>query len=150
MDLFPCGGFSSLSFIHEAAQQHNASQDTRPLIVLYVGDYDPAGVLIDKSLERELREHLRSDIDMDFQRIAINEEQVEQYDLPTKPRKEGDKRSQHLKYTVEAEAMPARDLRALLRLHVETLLPENALHVAKVAEQSERRHIAKMAAMMGG
>ena len=150
VDLFPCGGFSSLSFIHEAAQQHNASQDKRPLIVLYVGDYDPAGVLIDKSLERELREHLRSDIDMDFQRIAINEEQVEQYDLPTKPRKEGDKRSQHLKYTVEAEAMPARDLRALLRLHVETLLPENALHVAKVAEQSERRHIAKMAAMMGG
>ena len=41
-------------------------------------------------------------------------------------------------------------MRALLRLHVETLLPENALHVAKVAEQSERRHIAKMAAMMGG
>ena len=150
VDLFPCGGFSSLSFVHEAAQTHNASQDTRPLIVLYVGDYDPAGVLIDQSLERELREHLRSDIDMDFQRIAINEEQVEQYDLPTKPRKEGDKRSQHLKYTVEAEAMPARDLRALLRLHVETLLPENALHVAKVAEQSERRHIAKMAAMMGG
>ena len=148
VDLFPCGGFSSLSFIHEAAQQHNASQDTRPLIVLYVGDYDPAGVLIDQSLERELREHLRADIDMDFRRIAINEEQVEQYELPTKPRKEGDKRSQHLKYTVEAEAMPARDLRALLRLHVETLLPEYALHVAKVAEQSERRHIAKMAGLL--
>ena len=147
VDLFPCGGFSSLSFIHEAAQQHNASQDTRPLIVLYVGDYDPAGVLIDQSLERELREHLRADIDMDFRRIAINEEQVEQYELPTKPRKEGDKRSQHLTYTVEAEAMPARDLRALLRLHVETLLPENALHVAKTAEQSERRHIAKMAGL---
>ena len=150
VDLFPCGGFSSLSFIHEAAQQHNASDDTRPLVVLYVGDYDPAGVLIDQSLEREMREHLRNGIELDFRRIAINEEQVEVYDLPTKPRKEGDKRSQHLKYTVEAEAMPARDLRALLRLHVETLLPENALHVAKVAEQSERRHIAKMAAMMGG
>ena len=148
VDLFPCGGFSSLSFIHEAAQQHNASQDTRPLIVLYVGDYDPAGVLIDQSLERELREHLRADIDMDFRRIAINEEQVEKYHLPTKPRKEDDKRSQHLTYTVEAEAMPARDLRALLRLHVETLLPENALHVAKVAEQSERRHIAKMAGLL--
>lgn len=147
VDLFPCGGFSSLSFVHEAAQTHNASQDTRPLIVLYVGDYDPAGVLIDKSLERELREHLRADIDMDFRRIAINEEQVEKYHLPTKPRKEDDKRSQHLTYTVEAEAMPARDLRALLRLHVETLLPENALHVAKVAEQSERSHIAKMAGL---
>lgn len=148
VDLFPCGGFSSLSFVHEAAQQHNLSNDDRPLIVLYVGDYDPAGVLIDQSLERELREHLRPSIDMDFRRIAINEEQVEDYDLPTKPRKDGDKRSQHLAYTVEAEAMPARDLRALLRMHVETLLPENALHVAKVAEQSERTHIAKIAALL--
>ena len=147
VDLFPCGGFSSLSFVHEAAEQHNTNQDKRPLIVLYVGDYDPAGVLIDQSLERELREHLRADIDMDFRRIAINEKQVEEYDLPTKPRKEGDKRSQHIKYTVEAEAMPARDLRDLLRTHVEALLPENALHVAKVAEQSERRHIAKMAGL---
>ena len=147
VSLYPCGGFASLSFAHAAAEEHNGDGDTRPLIVLYVGDYDPAGVLIDQSLERELREHLRADIDMDFRRIAINEEQVEQYELPTKPRKEGDKRSQHLTYTVEAEAMPARDLRALLRLHVETLLPENALHVAKVAEQSERRHIAKMAGL---
>lgn len=53
VDLFPCGGFASLSFVHSAAQQHNASADARPLIVLYVGDLDPAGVLIDVSLERD-------------------------------------------------------------------------------------------------
>ena len=150
VDLFPCGGFSSLSFIHEAAQQHNASDDTRPLVVLYVGDYDPAGVLIDQSLEREMREHLRNGIELDFRRIAINEEQVEVYDLPTKPRKEGDKRSQHVTYTVEAEAMPARDLRGILRVEVEALLPEDALRIAQVAEASEREHIARMAVVMGG
>ncbi|MDB5743068.1 MAG: hypothetical protein JWR68_1383 [Polaromonas sp.] len=147
VSLFPCGGFSSLSFIHAAAQQHNALKDKRPLVVFYIGDLDPAGVLIDVSLEKELREHLHSDIELDFRRIAINEEQVEEYDLPTKPRKEGDKRSQHVKYTVEAEAMPARDLRSILRIEVECLLPENALDVAKVAEQSERQHLRNMAAM---
>ena len=84
--------------------------------------------------------------DIDFRRIAVNEEQVETYDLPTKPRKDGDKRSQHLTYSVEAEAMPASTLRRILRLEVETLLPENALQVAKVAEQSERNHLARMAA----
>jgi hypothetical protein len=146
VDLYPCGGFASLSFVHAAAQFHNASQDTRPLVIVYVGDYDPAGVLIDVTLERELREHLRHDIDIDFRRIAVNEEQVETYDLPTKPRKDGDKRSQHLTYSVEAEAMPASTLRRILRLEVETLLPENALQVAKVAEQSERNHLARMAA----
>ena len=147
VDLYPCGGFSSLSFVHAAAQSHNASDDARPRVIVYVGDYDPAGVLIDVALERELREHLKSSIDLDFRRIAINEEQVEVYDLPTKPRKEGDKRSQQVTYSVEAEAMPARDLRYLLRSEVEYLLPEGALAVSKVAEQSERQHLQRMAAM---
>ena len=147
VDLYPCGGFTSLSFVHAAAQFHNASHDKRPLVIVYVGDYDPAGVLIDVALQRELREHLRADIELDFRRIGINEEQVELYDLPTKPRKDGDKRSQHVTFSVEAEAMPARDLRGILRLEVESLLPENALDVAKVAEQSERKHLDNMAAM---
>ncbi len=148
--LYPCGGFSSLSFVHEAAESRNNSGDDRPLIVLYVGDFDPAGVLIDVALERELRLHLNSAIDMDFIRIAINEEQVEAYDLPTKPRKVGDKRSRHIAYTVEAEAMPAKILRAILCDQVDALLPPHALAVAKVAEQSEREHLRKMAAMLGG
>ena len=145
VDLFPCGGFSSLSFVHSAAQQHNTSADTRPLVVLYVGDYDPAGVLIDVALKRELREHLRSEIGLIFRRIAITEEQVEEHDLPKKPRKDGDKRSQQITFTVEAEAMPAKTLRAILREEVELLLPEGALHTAKVAEQSELAHIERMA-----
>jgi hypothetical protein len=147
VDLYPCGGFTSLSFVHAAAQSHNACADPRPLVIVYVGDFDPAGVLIDVALERELRQHLRSDIELDFRRIAINEEQIEAFDLPTKPRKEGDKRSQHVTYSVEAEAMRASDLRYLLRSQVEHLLPEDALHTAKVAEQSERQHLRNMAAM---
>ena len=54
----------------------------------------------------------------------------------------------HVQETVEAEAMPARILRDLLRDHVEEFLPVNALRVAKVAERSERAHIDRMAALM--
>ena len=147
VSLFPCGGFSSLSFVHEAAQQHNQSGDTRPLMVFYVGDYDPAGVLIDVALQREMRKHLKAEIELTFVRIGINEEQVQLYDLSTKPRKDGDKRSQHMTYTVEAEAMPARILRRLLRGRVEALLPPGALASSKVAEQSEREQIKRMAVL---
>ena len=150
VDLYPCGGFSSLSFVHQAAESRNYSGDYRDLKVIYVGDFDPAGVLIDVALERELRLHLDDAIDLDFIRIAINEDQVEAYDLPTKPRKAGDKRSLHVARTVEAEAMPARILRGMLRREVEALLPPDALAVAKVAEKSEREHLRKMAAMLGG
>lgn len=150
VDLYPCGGFSSLSFVHYAAEQHNQSGDDRPLFIFYIGDYDPAGVLIDKSLERELRLHLDSNIDMSFNRIAINEKQIIDHDLPTKPRKKSDVRSQHVTATVEAEAMPAHILRGILRENIESLLPEGALHAAKIAEQSEREGLRMLANRMGG
>lgn len=138
VDLFPCGGFASLSFAHSAAENHNHANDGRPLIIFYIGDYDPAGVLIDVALERELRSHLEPSIELSFRRIGINVDQIARYDLPTKPRKVADIRSLQVEATVEAEAMPARTLRALLRDRIEELLPEGALAAAKVAEESER------------
>jgi hypothetical protein len=151
VSLFPCGGFSSLSFVHEAAEQHNALlDDWRPLQIFYVGDYDPAGVLIDRSLEQEMRRHLSDDVELIFERIAINLDQIEEFDLPTKPRKESDIRSKEVKFSVEAEAMPAGTMRRILREKVEGLLPKNALYVAKVAEQSERAHLRKMAEFLDG
>ena len=150
VDLFPCGGFSSLSFVHEAASQHNNSDDWRPLQIFFIGDYDPAGVLIDRSLEKEMRQHLSDDIELRFERIGINLDQIEEFSLPTKPRKESDARSQHIAFTVEAEAMPAGIMRQILREKVEALLPENALAVARVAEQSERAHLLEMAQFLHG
>jgi hypothetical protein len=150
VSLFPCGGFTSLSFAHSAAEQHNNSGDSRPLIVFYIGDHDPAGVLIDISLKKELRLHLKPEIDMHFGRIAINERQINEYDLPTKPRKKTDKRSQQIDFTVEAEAMPANILRSILRYEIENLLPAGALAAAKVAEESERNGLMILASQAGG
>ncbi len=138
VSLYPCGGFSSITFAHDAAQAMNDADDGRETVIFYVGDYDPAGVLIDVALERELRAHLHNDVRMRFVRLGITREQVEEYDLPTKPRKAGDRRALQVEYTVEAEAMPANTLRDLLRERIESLLPERALEVAKVAEEHER------------
>lgn len=148
VDLYPCGGFASLSFMYEAAESINRSGDTRPLYVFYVGDYDPAGVLIDQNVQKGLREHLNPAIDLVFTRIGINEEQIDLYNLPTKPRKAGDARSKEVKSTVEAEALPAHLLRGMLREHVEALLPSGALESVKVAEQSERDHLRRMARLL--
>jgi hypothetical protein len=95
------------------------------------------------ALERELRRHLEPhpDIRLSFERIAITEEQIAEDDLPTKPRKEGDKRAQHVTATVEAEAMPAGVLRQLPRDRIEALLPPRALQITKVVENAERNQI---------
>lgn len=151
VSLYPSAGFASLSFLYETALTMNGVyQDGRPVTIFYVGDYDPAGVLIDRKIEEELRQHLRPDVDMTFERLGITREQIEVYDLPTKPRKDGDKRSPEVEFTVEAEAMPARTLRRLLRDRIEELLPARALEVARIAEQSERDGLLRFARLYEG
>jgi len=149
VSLYPSGGFASMSFIYDTAQNVNAEDDGRPLRVFYIGDFDPAGVLIDRKIEQGLREHLNADVEMHFERIGITREQVDEYDLPTKPRKATDKRAPEVEFTVEAEAMPAHLLRQLLRDRIEELLPYDALRIAKIAEESEREGLRLIADAMG-
>jgi hypothetical protein len=148
VSLYPAGGFTSISLAFQAAEYINDEHAGREVVIFYIGDYDPAGVLIDVALERELREHLAPEIELSFRRIGITEEQVIEHDLPTKPRKENDRRALHVKETVEAEAMPAGVLRELLRDEIEALLPIGALAVAKVAEASEREQLERAAAWL--
>jgi hypothetical protein len=58
VSLYPAGGFSSITLAYEAAEYINQDHGGKPGRIFYIGDYDPAGVLIDVSIERELREHL--------------------------------------------------------------------------------------------
>ena len=147
VSLYPAGGFTSITLAYEAAEYINRAHRGRAVMIFYIGDYDPAGVLIDVSLEQELRTHLAPDIELHFVRLGITPAQIAEYDLPTKPRKIGDLRSLQIDRTVEAEAMPADILRTLLRQEIEELLPPNALAVARVAEESERTLLLGLAGM---
>lgn len=149
VSLYPCGGFSSITLAYEAAQTINERAEAgKASRIVYIGDYDPAGVLIDLALERELRGHLLPGVDMEFFRLGITAEQIDAYDLPQKPRKVGDRRALHVAATVEAEAMPAAILRQLLRDHVEAYLPAGALAAAKVAERSEQAGLRALAGLL--
>ena len=105
-------------------------------------------MVIDVSLEAELRRHLHDDIDLDFRRIGITEYQIQLFELPTKPRKEGDRRSAHVAYSVEAEALPAAMMRSIVRAEIEALLPSGALAVTLAAERSEREHLRRMESLL--
>lgn len=148
VSLYPAGGFSSITFIWEAAQELNRIARGRTVHVLYAGDYDPAGVLIDVDIQRKLRQHLSPDIDLRFERIGITAQQVEEYDLPAKPRKDGERRASHITATVEAEAMPAEIMRTLFRDRINSLLPPGHLDVIREAERSEREFLFRVGAMI--
>ncbi len=135
--LYPAGGFASHTLAWEAAQNIAGEANGRPVHVLYIGDHDPAGILIDRKIESELRLHL-PDVEITFHRLGITPEQIVLMGLPTKPAKAGDKRGGFIGGTVEAEAMPAGTMRKLLCDAIESFMDRQALAVMEIAEESER------------
>ena len=135
VSLYPAGGFSSLSLVYEAAEHIRRIADGREVIVLYAGDFDPAGLLIDRDICNKYEAH---GVALTFRRLAVNSEQIDRYDLPTKPRKASDKRRPDIQETVECEALPAAELRRILRETIEEYMPAHTLAAIRAAEESER------------
>jgi hypothetical protein len=146
VSIYPAAGFTSLSFAYEASREIiSRCKGGKAAHILYVGDYDPAGVLIDQSIRSEILTHIPDSLTLTFERIGINADQIREYDLPTKPRKPGDRRAMEVEATVEAEAMPAAIMRQLLRQAIEQFIPAHALAAAKAAEESERDYLESLA-----
>lgn len=145
--LYPSGGFASLSLVWGAAQHISDECDGRPCHILYIGDYDPAGLLIDRKIEAGLRSHL-GDQELHFHRLGITAEQIALMGLPTKPAKDGDRRGGFTGGTVEAEAMPAATMRKILSDAIEAFIDRRELAVLEQAEASERAWIENIAGAM--
>ena len=129
-------GYASLSFLHGAAE-YIGSLDV-PVYIYHLGDYDPSGVNAGEKIEQTLRA-LAPDTDITFQRIAVNREQIEQWNLPSRPTKMTDTRSKGFgNISVELDAIEPAVLRSLVRHHIEAHLPADQFRVLKVAEDSER------------
>ena len=139
--LFPSGGFASLSFLYQAAE-HIQEAGRANAVILYVGDYDQAGVLIDRSIEKDLRGFLEDwPGKLTFRRLAVNDDQIDRMGLPTRPPKASDTRSPEVRRAVEAEAIPAPAMRAIVASALQGLIPEKVLTVSREVEKQERNDI---------
>ncbi len=138
-------GFSSRSYLHQAANEIKAQR--RPTFLYYVGDWDPSGKLIPEVIQRQLREFAPG-AEIHFERLLVTPEQIRDWHLPTKPAK----RSSHSRGfqggTVEAEAIPARIARRLLRETIEQHLDLHEVEVMETAEESERDWLLRIAEAM--
>jgi hypothetical protein len=107
-------GFASLSYIHNAAE--TIERIGKPTHIYCFGDYDPSGVEIDRNLERRLREFAPSS-EIQFERVAVRREQIEEYSLPTRPtkRRANHGRGLHEGDSVEVDAIPPAQLLDLVR-----------------------------------
>ena len=136
-------GYASLSFLFSAAEYINTLDI--PAYIYHLGDFDPSGVNAGEKIEETLRE-LAPDADIVFERIAVTEEQITDWDLPTRPTKASDTRAKTFSsaLSVELDAIEPNQLRALVQETIERHLPAEQFEVLKAAEESEREIISRL------
>ena len=137
-------GFSSDTFLYETAEAIN--DEGKPAIIYHLGDHDPSGVAAWHDIQRKLREFVDGGIDLMFERIAVTPFQIEHMDLPTRPTKQSDTRAaKFVGDSVEVDAIPSSTLRQLVTDAIERQINPEALRLTKIAEQSEKEILTRIA-----
>lgn len=158
--VYSTGGFSSVTVNHEVAMRI-ADRD-RPTVMLHIGDYDPSGESIFTSMSQDIGKfvveshggtwnhetgetiNLKGFDDEAEQprflprRIALTEEQVATYDLPTAPPKASDSRSRNwIGETTQAEALPPDLLAEIVTAAIEDLIESEAYEAVEDREERD-------------
>jgi hypothetical protein len=137
-------GYPSLTFIHGAAA--TIARCGKPVYLYYLGDYDPSGLDIPRTVERGIREFAPW-AKVHFERVAVTPAQIEEFSLITRPTKKTDSRSRNFAgESVEVDAIPPDTLRELVRGCIMRHVDTHAQEVLEVAEKSEREQLQKIAA----
>ncbi|MGV9870137.1 hypothetical protein [Rhodococcus koreensis] len=129
-------GFSSETFLWNTAQDIIA--DDIPAVIYQLGDHDPSGVAAWQHTQDKLTE-FAPDVDFTFERLAVTEDQIYEFELPTRPTKTSDTRAAaFIGESVEVDAIPSTVLRGLVRDAIEQWVDPQQLAATEAAEASER------------
>ncbi len=119
-----CRGYTSLSAQWEAYKRlwHNYNND-QTTIIIHLGDHDPSGIDMSRDIEDRLELMLRGHSPFEFHRIALNMDQVEQYDPPPDPAKPTDSRFEGYRdiYGDEAWELDALQPQVIMDLITDTI-----------------------------
>jgi hypothetical protein len=162
-------GYPSMSFLYSAADAIlNRFEEKGQMTHIYgFGDHDPSGVDIDRAVRRGIGEAIMSmtpegwtdlstpeyafDCFATFERIAVTEWQIEEWNLPTRPTKKSDTRAKNFKgESVELDAIVPSRVRELARACIEQHVDQRQLGVLQKTEAEERRLLLEMAKTFNG
>jgi hypothetical protein len=132
-------GFTSETFCFEAVEARG--NDPRDFHVYALFDFDRAGRDSARSLFEKLHRFAKGrPFGVHFHDIAVTEEQIVEWNLPTRApkRKSAADKKWPFNFCCELDAIPPDRLRDLVRLHIEQHLPQYQFEYLQAAEQSER------------
>lgn len=154
VDVYSTGGFSSVTVTHTSAQRIvNRMNDTeQPTAFLHVGDFDPSGESIFNAMAQDIGAFVAADsevMEVGFDgtvegwfeplRVALTDEQVREYRLPTAPPKKTDSRSNNwIGQTCQLEAMDPATLNSVVSAAVEMFIDTDKLNDIREIEKKER------------
>ena len=139
-------GFASITYLQEAAE--DIEMDERPTYVYVLTDFDPSGVSIAEKVEEELTSRA-SFSDITVKRLAVDREQIERWNLPTRPTKSTDTRASkfrriHGTDSVELDAIPPDQLRQLVKNAIDSHMEPWRLKQFQMVEREERETLRNM------
>jgi len=156
---FACRGYSSQSEQWRAGRRFLGHRENgQHVLVLHLGDHDPSGIDMTRDNDERLAmfagtedgEDLDLEYDLTIKRIALNMNQVRQYNPPPNPAKLSDSRAaDYIKRfgneSWELDALDPKVIAAMLRREFEAVLDDDAWAEAIAKEKTARTRIAEMA-----
>lgn len=149
---FSCRGYTSQSEMWGAAQRFiKYARKGQATHVIHLGDHDPSGQDMSRDIEDRIRmfvtHHVGHSGQFEFTRIALNMDQIEQYDPPPNPAKSTDSRFQayadrHGDESWELDALEPTVIAALIREKVGELRDEDSYKRAEDEETTHRELLA--------
>lgn len=145
--VFSTRGYASIASMANTAAPNVCEQlnQGKSVYIYYFGDHDPSGKDIDRSVKIEVGRHL-SDSDKEnfhFERVAILPEDIEKYDLQTRPTKKTDSRS--AKFAGESVELDSMDMRIIKQRVYDCIMgnvPDDLMRTAQETEQADKERIA--------
>jgi hypothetical protein len=141
-----CRGYMSQSMMWESAMRlKQKAIKGKNLLVIHLGDHDPSGKQMSEDIEARLKLFLEKRAHLlEVNRIALNYDQIEQYNPPPNPAKLSDPRAaayidEFGDESWELDALDPKTIAALIRDAVKAVRDEDAWSQAVTIELGERK-----------
>jgi len=145
--VFSTRGYASIGSMANTAAPNIVDYLSREkcVCIYYFGDHDPSGKDIDRAAKSAIERHLKDNeiVNFHFDRVAILPEDIERYDLPTRPTKKTDSRSAKFEgESVELDSMDMRIIKRRVRDCIMENVPDELMYEALEKEQADKDRIA--------
>lgn len=143
LDLHVARGFSSETYLFNAGQSiKNSGKKT---YIYTLSDFDPSGISLADDIDKKLHKFC-GDVEIEVSRIALDLQQILEWQLPTHDLKKTDRRAKafiesYADFACELEAIPPQTLRELVGARIASHADTYEFRRLEMIEQQERESI---------